>query len=427
MRRTNTAVDERRIVGGIVAGHVLPSAVPVDPSDFSDRELAACLDEARRLEKDGIGIDAEVLAARLAERDIAFYSPTDLDLMAIAAQSASVVHDSAAKVKESSLRTHLLAAAASVATMEQASGRELLRVLREALARAERDYSPAEADFVWISELKEKMRGVYRDLKEGVSYAVPTYFMQLDRTLGDGLSRGDLHIICGFTGQGKSALALNFARNQAKAGHKVGIVSREMSDVENVMRLQTTDSGVPRWAIKKNMHDADHEALSANLETLAELPIALSTRTETVEELRTQIGRMVEEHGMQIVYVDYLQLMHSERNKSRAEEVAAVSRTLKLIAMENRIPVVALCQFNRGAVSANKWDLLSYLKESSAIEQDASTILYVKFDKDEEMAKTRSGTMTMLKNRNGASFTDIPVTYRGEVFTFEEAVHVPSY
>lgn len=418
---------EKRIIGGIVAGHVLPSSVPVDPSDFGDKELAGCLTAARRLEGEGIAIDADILSRRIADADIAFYSPQDLDLMAIAVQSASIVHDAAAKVKEQSLKGHILSAAASIAMMEKATGKQLLAAMQEAVMRAEKDFAPAEADFVWISELKEKMRGVYRDLKEGVSYAVPTYFNQLDRTLGDGFSRGDLHIVCGFTGQGKSALALNFARNQARAGHKVGVVSREMSDVENVMRLQTTDSGVPRWAIKKNMHDTDLEALEANLETICELPIAFSTRTENVEDLRTQIGRMVEEHEMQIVYVDYLQLMHSKRNNSRAEEVSSVSRTLKLIAMENRIPVVALCQFNRGAVSANKWDLLSYLKESSSIEQDASTIVYVKFDKDDDVGATRNGTVTMLKNRNGASFTDIPVTYRGEVFTFQEATYATSY
>lgn len=418
---TNT--HEKRIIGGIVAGHVSPSSLPVDASDFTDEQLGACLSAARRLESESLKVDAEMLSSRLADLDIGFYSPTDLELMAVAASSASVVQESVAKVRSASLKAHLLRRAAEIAMKDALSGPELLEELRSLVGSAESGFRSTESDFVWLAELKDTVAAVYRDLYEGVSYAVPTGFGLLDRNIGDGFSKGDLHIVCGFTGQGKSALALNFARNQAKAGHRVGIVSREMSAVENVIRLQAADSAIPRWHIRKEMFPTTLQQLNEGLERLAELPIALSTNTSTVEDLRSQAGRMVQEGSMDVLYVDYLQLMHSKRNASRAEEVASVSRTLKLIAMENRIPVVALCQFNRGAVSANKFDLLSYLKESSAIEQDASTIVFVKFDKDEDMSSVRNGCMTILKNRNGASFHDIPVTYRGELFTFEEVPH----
>ena len=416
---TNT--HEKRIIGGIVAGHVTPSALGLETTDFSDSELAACYAAARKLESDGIAIDAEAVASKVADNGIGFLSASDLKLMALAAQSSSVVHDAVGKVRQTALRSFLLRTAAEVATREDATGQQLLDMLRSAVASAEKSFASATSDFVWLADLKDEVEAVYRDLYEGVSYSVPTFFESLDRQLNDGFSKGDLHIVCGFTGQGKSALALNFARNQAKRGHKVGIVSREMSAVENVMRLQAADSGVPRWQVRRQMFDKVYEDLTRNLEALTRLPIALSTKTETVEHLRTEVARMVDQDGLEILYVDYLQLMHSKRNASRAEEVAAVSRTLKMIAMETKIPVVALCQFNRGAVTANKFDLLSYLKESSGIEQDASTILFVKFDKDDDFGSVKNGCMTVLKNRNGVSFSDIPVTYRGELFTFEEA------
>lgn len=412
---------EKRVIGGIVAGHIEPSSLPLDPSDFTDQELGQCLSIARRLEQEKLPVDAEILASRLAQSEGCFYSPRDLDLMALSASSASVVHDAVSKMRASALKSFVLQRAAELALKKESPGAALLAELREIVLSAEAGYRSTDGDFVWLSELREPVEAVYTDLFNGVSYAVPTYFAAIDRNLGDGFSKGDLHIVCGFTGQGKSALALNFARAQALNGHRVGIVSREMSAVENVLRLQATDSATPRWMVKRGMYERTYRELLENLGRLSSLPIAINTRTDSIEELRPQVARLASEGQVDVLYVDYLQLMHSQRRTgSRAEEVAAVSRNLKLIAMENRIPVVALCQFNRGAMNATKYDLLSYLKESSGIEQDASTILYVKFDKDDETAAVKRGTVTVLKNRNGASFQDIPVNYRGETFAFEE-------
>ena len=88
--------------------------------------------------------------------------------------------------------------------------------------------------------------------------------------------------------------------------------------------------------------------------------------------------------------------------------------------MENNIPVVALCQFNRGGSQASIFDLMSYLKESSGIEQDASTILYVQIEKTEENKRVKDGKLTVLKNRNGATFASVELAYQGEIFQFFE-------
>jgi replicative DNA helicase len=118
--------------------------------------------------------------------------------------------------------------------------------------------------------------------------------------------------------------------------------------------------------------------------------------------------------------VDYLQLMKADVSDNRAQEVSAISRGLKEIAMTYHIPVIAICQFNRGAVNASLFDIMSYLKESSGIEQDASTILYVQVEKTEDRKQIRDAKLTILKNRNGATFASIPLNYRGEIFTFYE-------
>lgn len=416
---------EKKVIGAMVAGYLKPSEIIIDPSDFADPELGECLRQARLIEKDGIDIDSNILASRVSQGQYGFYTSRDFELMAASVPSSSVALDAVAKVRSFALKTFILSRTAEIAQMEKMTAGQLVAKLRDVLTTAEKDLAAGETGFVFMDELKDRVDAVYQDLFDGVSYAVPTYFERIDREILDGFSKGDLHIVCGFTGQGKSALALNFALRQAKAGHCVGVVSREMSAIENVIRLQASDASVPRWKIKSQMFEQTLNELRANLETMAGLPMAFNTSTDNVEDLRPQIKQAVEERGMAIVYVDYLQLMHSSKNASRAEEVATVSRTLKLIAMENNIPVVALCQFNRGAVSASKFDLLSFLKESSGIEQDASSIVYVQFQKTDVPVKEKDGLVTILKNRNGAPFAEIQMTYQGETFTFKELSAFP--
>ena len=147
----------------------------------------------------------------------------------------------------------------------------------------------------------------------------------------------------------------------------------------------------------------------------------MNTKTDVVENLRPQVKRWVESRGLQILYVDYLQLLLTEQKGSnRADAVSTVSRTLKLIAMENNIPVVSLCQFNRAAANASVFEILGMLKESSSIEQDASTVSYVQIEKNTMDNPNRAAQLTVLKNRNGATFKPINLNYHGPTFTFTE-------
>lgn len=410
---------EKRIIGGIVKGVVKATDIDLSPKDFQDEELGMCLAHARNIESEGLPLDASLLSLRLGVDG--FLQPDDFSLMAATVGSSSVVWESVDKVKALALKTMILSETAKIALLENLDSPELLERVKGIVARADARYRTSGNNFVFASEIVPKLKAVYDDLYAGVSYSVPTFFPAIDDLIVDGFSRGDEHIIVGFTGSGKSALALAFAKEQAKRGLCVGIVSREMSDVENLMRVQASEAQIPRWQMRKGMREFTHRDLTDKIESLAKLPIAIDTRTTNVEALRPQVKRMVEEHDMRILYVDYLQLLTSSNKKtSRAEEVQTISRTLKEIAMENQIPVVSLSQFNRSAANASVFEILGHLKESSGIEQDASTILYIQIEKTEEKKLTKDVKVTVLKNRNGATFHSVELQYTGEIFTFYE-------
>lgn len=417
------SVYEQKIIGGIVKGLVSPAAVDLTSADFESEDLGACLRIAKQLELTGVQIDAEIIKLRLYEANQGFFESNDFRVMAQSVQSASVVYEAVEKIKGLSLRTKLLTATANIALHDEKTGSELLAELRDLVDSSERSFTTSENSFVYLKDIAVKTRGVIDDLHAGISYAISTGFGTYDDLLLDGFSRGDSHIIVGFTGAGKSALALACAKNQAHAGEVVGIVSREMSDTENHMRLIANESNVPRYLIRKGMSDFTHRDLHKAIDESEGLPIAFDVATSNVEGLRSKVRMMVERDGLKILYVDYLQLMSSQGSgDNRANEVQAISRNLKLIAMENKIPVVSLCQFNRGAMNASLFDILGHLKESSGIEQDASTISYIQIEQTEESKKIKDAKVTILKNRNGATFESVNFDYDGAVFRFKEKI-----
>lgn len=413
-----TTLYEKKIIGGILSGAINPSSIDLDPSDMSD------FGNALRVCKDLDVVSPDLLAMKLAEHypDESFYTADDFRLFAQSAPSAAVVFEAVDKVKGAALKGYLKKSLAEILTDENRSGAAILDGLKATIAKADKDYRTLENNFLLMKDIVPKLEAVLTDFHAGVSYAVPSGFPILDHMLLDGFSKGDLHIIVGMTGHGKSALALNCAKYQALSGFFVGIISREMSDVENAMRIQSSWQQIPRWQMKKGIYDTTFQELKAGMDQLASLPIAFDVRTNDIESLAVQAKRMVEQYEMKILYVDYLQLVGaSSRRGSRAEEVAAVSRGLKLVAMENNIPVVALSQFNRGAMTADVMDLLGHLKESSGIEQDASTISYIQIDNSNPDAKFKPAKVQVLKNRNGTTFKPIMLDYQGETFTFTEA------
>ena len=226
-----------------------------------------------------------------------------------------------------------------------------------------------------IEELKNK--------KDGLS-GVPSGFSKLDRVTS-GWQKSDLIIIAARPGMGKTALALTMARNIA-INHKtpIGIFSLEMSSDQLVNRLISSESEIPSGKLRKgNLEEYEFVQLHEKIRDLAEAPIYIDdTPGLSVFELRAKARRLVKNHGVQIIIVDYLQLMTAGGNKSgnREQEISAISRSLKGIAKELKIPVIALSQLNRGVesrTSTSKRPILADLRESGAIEQDADIVTFI--------------------------------------------------
>ena len=226
-----------------------------------------------------------------------------------------------------------------------------------------------------IEELKNK--------EDGLS-GVPSGFSRLDRVTS-GWQKSDLVIIASRPGMGKTALALTMCRNIA-INHKtpIGIFSLEMSTDQLVNRLISSESEIPSNKLRKgNLEEYEFVQLHEKIKDLAEAPIYIDdTPGLSVFELRAKARRLVKNHGVKIIIVDYLQLMTAGGNKigNREQEISTISRSLKGIAKELKIPVIALSQVNRGVesrTSTSKRPILADLRESGAIEQDADIVTFI--------------------------------------------------
>ncbi len=209
---------------------------------------------------------------------------------------------------------------------------------------------------------------------------VPTGFIELDRLLG-GLQSSDLVVIAARPSVGKTALALSLARNIAvDYGIPVGFFSLEMSAQQLTMRLISSQTGISNHKIRTGgLSQKDLEVILKKITPLSNAPLYIDDSPNiSLLELRAKCRRLKTEHKVRAIFVDYLQLIDSPKADSREREISIISRTLKQIAKELDIPIVALSQLNRSVESrADKKPQLSDLRESGSIEQDADVVVFI--------------------------------------------------
>jgi replicative DNA helicase len=263
-----------------------------------------------------------------------------------------------------------------------------------------------------------------RNNKGGLS-GVPSGFTHLDR-ITNGFQQTDLIIIAARPSVGKTAFALNLARNAALNPVKpvpVGLFSLEMSNAQLVQRILSAESGVPMEKIARGrLEDHEMEQLyTRGIQRLSSAPIYMDdTAALNIFELRAKARRMVNKHKVGIIIIDYLQLMSGSsenRNMNREQEISNISRSLKGLAKELSIPIIALSQLSRAVETrkeGNKVPQLSDLRESGAIEQDADMVMFLyrpeyyditnnehgESNKGEtyiKIAKHRNGSLDMVK------------------------------
>ncbi len=253
---------------------------------------------------------------------------------------------------------------------------------------------------------------------------VPTGFEKLDQMTA-GLQRGDLVIVAGRPSMGKTAFAMNIVEEAAIRGRlSVAVFSMEMPAEQLAMRMLSSLGRIDQQKVRTGRLDPeDWPRLTSPLAMLNDTDIFIVDDSAlTPTELRARCRRLKRERGLDLVVVDYLQLMHvPETSENRATEISEISRSLKALAREVKVPVVACSQLNRSLeLRGNKRPVMSDLRESGAIEQDADLILFIYRDEvyDEESKDKGKAEIIIGKQRNGP-IGKVDLAFLGRYARFE--------
>jgi replicative DNA helicase len=277
-----------------------------------------------------------------------------------------------------------------------------------------------------FASINEAIREVYDQLDElaanpGKLPGIPTGFSMLDQYIG-GLNKSDLILMAARPGMGKTAIALNMALHAArKSGKTVVIFQLEMSKSQLATRLLSSEALVDSKKLRMgNLNDDDWQRMAGATDLLQKLPILIDENSGiTVPEMKAKCRRLGKDLGL--IVIDYLQLMHSPKHSdNRVQEVAEISRSLKIMAKELQVPVLCCSQLSRGPEGrSDKRPMLSDLRESGSIEQDADIVLFIYRDDyyNNESEKKNSAELIVAKNRHGETGT-VELQWMGQFTSF---------
>ncbi|MGC8855255.1 MAG: replicative DNA helicase [Anaerolineae bacterium] len=332
-------------------------------------------------------------------------------------------------VEAHSIRRKMIHAANQIASMAYNEETGVDKVLDEAEKavftvserRVKHDLQPISAvlsDYYdRIDELAKRPEGIF---------GVPTGFIDLDRMLS-GLQPSDLLIIAGRPGQGKTGFLLSVAKNAALTHKKhVAIFSLEMSNEQVVQRLIAQETGIDSQRLRTGrLTEEEWPLFTHAIEVFSDAKIFLDdTPAITPLQLRTKCRRLHMEYGLDLVIVDYLQLMGGDvRTENRVQEVSYISRNLKVLARELNVPVLAAAQLSRAVEQrTDKRPVLSDLRESGSLEQDADIVMFIyrpdQYEKD--TARQNVAEIIVAKHRNGP-VGSVELIFRSSLAKFENA------
>jgi replicative DNA helicase len=289
--------------------------------------------------------------------------------------------------------------------------------------RSGEDYSP----------LSDIMDGVLDEIeaignREAGLYGVPTGFADLD-DLTNGLHSGQMIIVAARPAMGKSTLALDLCRAASIHNNLTScVVSLEMTRSEITMRLLSAEAKVPLNHIRNGqMNDDDWAKLARKMGEVSSAPMFIDDSPNmTMMEIRAKARRLKQRHDLKLIVIDYMQLMSSGKKvESRQLEVSEFSRQIKLLAKELELPIIALSQLNRGPEQrGDKRPMMSDLRESGSLEQDADMVILLHRDDVYEKESTRPGEADLIvaKHRNGPT-RDITVAFQGHYSRFVDMAH----
>ncbi|MFC7726105.1 replicative DNA helicase [Nocardioides sp. GCM10028917] len=329
-------------------------------------------------------------------------------------------------VRDKAILRRLVEAGTRIAALGYAGEGEIDDVVDHAQAevykvtdrRAAVDYAP----------LSDIMSGVLDEIeaignREAGLYGVPTGFADLD-DLTNGLHSGQMIIVAARPAMGKSTLALDFCRAASIHNNLTSVFfSLEMTRSEIMMRLLSAEAKVPLNHIRNGtMRDDDWEKLARKMGQVSGAPMFIDDSPNmTMMEIRAKARRLKQRHDLKLIVIDYMQLMSSGKKvESRQLEVSEFSRNIKLLAKELECPIIALSQLNRGPEQrGDKRPMMSDLRESGSLEQDADMVILLHRDDVYEKESTRPGEADLIvaKHRNGPT-RDLTVAFQGHYSRF---------
>lgn len=271
-----------------------------------------------------------------------------------------------------------------------------------------------------LAKLKGKMSGV------------PTGFIDLDRLL-TGLHGGELVLLGARPSMGKTSIAMNICQHAAMvAGKKTAIFSLEMPREQIAMRMLCSEAKVDMQRVRSGtLNDNDWGKLASVLSAMANSPLYIDdTAGITPSQIRSRCRRMMMDHGLDLIMIDYMQLMSSDKKtENRQLEVSEISRQLKAIALELKVPVIACAQLSRAAATRdNKRPVLSDLRDSGSIEQDADVAMFLHREAyyNPETEDKNVAELIIAKQRNGPLGT-VKLAWLGEYTTFANLAQGSGY
>lgn len=405
---------ERSALGAVMLNKeaLLDVAEEVKPEDFYNESHREIFDAIMKLYRENTAVDMLTVCEELNRRKALDMVGGRAYIATLTAEVPSTANagEYAKIVAEKAMLRRLIAAAEGITVKgydDKMAAEELLDIaegdiFRIAQKRQRNDYAKIQ------DVLMKNLRIIDEAVKnKGQVIGLPTGFKQLDEKTS-GLQPSDLIIVAARPGMGKTAFALNIAQQSAvKAGASVLIFSLEMSQEQLGQRLIAMQSRVESEKLKKGTLDVkDWDRINYALNELNNTKIVIDdTAGISIMEMRNKCRRLKAEQGLDLIVVDYLQLMTFDgRADSRQQEISALSRHLKLLAREMNCPVIVLSQLSRAPeMRQDKRPMLSDLRESGSIEQDADIVMFLYRDDyyNENTEKPGVCEINIAKHRSG--------------------------
>ncbi len=442
---------EEALIGSLlIDGECISRVAPLlQPGDFYRERNQLCYDAAVDLFQRDQAIDHATLAEELARTEKLDAVGGAAYLSHLVAITPTSIHseDYAEIVSRTSMMRRLISAAARISELGYNDTDDVDGTLRQAEdalfavrgSRQTRGFVPLRQ--IYDQYLQDRA-GVVEPLSAS-SGPVMSGFGELDELL-TGLQRSDLIILGARPSLGKSTLALNMCLNAAKNGSAAGVFSLEMSCEQLAMRILASEAGIDTHRLRLGLYTmAEEQRMIDAIGQLSDLPMYIDdTPYQSMVEMRSKARRLSLEHGLDLLVVDYLQLVQGQSrtfSANRVQEISEISRSLKAVARDLNVALVACSQLSRLVENRpSHRPLLSDLRDSGSIEQDADVVMFIhredQYITEEEWEQQRPGQpyprniadIIVAKHRNGPT-GNVQLQFRDNLVRFDSFARVPSY